>query len=379
MSIFPPNKVVAAVWQRATERRLLRRLVRRGSQSFSLAVMLCSGLTPEAVFAAKSSKNDKASQQKSCQVLTVSPAGKLIDRLPLQDHSKGDDLKDFEKAVESLVTAFRKGDSQALAAMFHPRLKMTAAVVANQLAELRARYVEPMDISPLKLLWLDTVDGDPAAIPCDFDAAVVNPLYGYKNQASILFQASGQLDIARIMIGLVPMPDRDNKGVGGWKIGYFYSQQWTHAGKDPLAWIQSARVALNQKHPYASWVQFDVAEKLLRSNGFASYAAHEAVIAERDSIMSVKDWLAETGKYSEGLRMEDAVSLLVPRGAGVLFKLRLVKELSTVEIQGHCKGIAKVLTQAKLSEGLSGIRCAYYRPGESLLKDSVTGGLFVPF
>ncbi|NBQ54438.1 MAG: hypothetical protein EBU49_12795 [Proteobacteria bacterium] len=181
------------------------------------------------------------------------------------------------------------------------------------------------------------------------------------------------------MIGLVPMPDRDKKGSGGWKIGYFHSQQWTHAGKDPLAWIQSARAALNQKHPYASWVQFDVAEKLLRSNSFASYAAHEAVIAERDSIMSAKDWLAETGKYSEGLRMEDAVSLLVPQGAGVLFKLRLVKELSTVEIQGHCKGIAKVLTQAKLSEGLTGIRCAYYRPGESLAKDSVTGGLFVPF
>ncbi len=341
--------------------------------------MLSSGRTPSVVLAATPDRIEKSSPKKSCQVLTVSPAGKLVDRLPVQDDSKVDDSKSFEKAVESLVIAMRKGDSQALATMFHPRLKMTASVVANQLAELRARYVEPVDISPLKLLWLDTVDGDPAAIPCNFDGAMVNPLYGYKNQATFLFQASGQLDIARIMIGLVPMPDRDNKVSAVWKIGYFHSQQWTHAGKDPLAWIQSARTALNQKHPYASWVQFDVAEKLLRSNGFASYAAHEAVIAERDSIMSAKEWLAETGKYSEGLRLEDAVSLLVPRGAGVLFKLRLMKELSTVEIQSHCKGIAKVLTQSKLSEGLSGIRCSYYRPGETLAKDSVTGGLFVPF
>ena len=73
------------------------------------------------------------------------------------------------------------------------------------------------------------------------------------------------------------------------------------------------------------------------------------------------------------------MSLLVPRGAGVLFKLRLVKELSTVEIQTHCKAVVNSLTQNHLAEGLSGIRCAYYRPGESLAKDSVTGGLFIPF
>ncbi len=375
------------MWPRAIERRLIA-LVSRLAQRAFLVAMLFSCLPSEYIFAANSHKNEKSSSKKSCHVLTVSPAGKLVDRLPTEnsasDLSKPSievDSKGFEKVVEALVTAFRKGDSEALSAMFHPRLKMTAAVVANQLAELRARYVEPMDISPLKLLWLDTVDGDPAAIPCDFDGASVNPLYGYKNQASFLFQASGQLDIARIMIGLVPMPvpDRNIKGAGGWKIGYFHSQQWTHAGKDPLAWIESARAVLKQKHPYASWVQFDVAEKLLRSNAFASYAAHESVIAERDSIMSAKDWLVETSKYSEGLRLEDAVSLLVPRGAGVLFKLRLAKELSTVEIQRHCTGIAKVLTESKLSEGLSGIRCAYYRLGESLAKDSVTGGLFVPF
>ena len=373
MSISPLNKVVAAVLPKAIDRLRLMPVGQFGLL-FLFFFAVSSSFASSAGLAAQTKNKEKSTRQKSCQVLTVSPAGKIVDRLPVHD-----DLKGFEETVESIVTAMRKGDSDALAAKFHPRLKMTSAVMANQLAELRARYVEPVDISPLKLLLLDTVDGDPAGISCDFDGAKVNPLYGYSHQASLLFQASGQLDIARIMIGLVPMPDRDNKSNGGWKVGYFYSQQWTHAGKDPLAWIESARLVLKQKHPYASWVQFDVGEKLLRSNGFASYAAHDAVVAERDSIMTAKDWLAETGKYSVGLRLEDAASLLVPGGAGVLFKLRLVKELSTVEIQAHCNDIAKSLTHANLSKGMAGIRCSYYRPNESLAKDSATGGLFVPF
>ena len=356
----------------------------------SWTVLAFSGLISAAALAAKPNKKAKSSRQKSCQVWTVSPAGKLVDSLPALDSlAAPEETAGFDQMVESVATAIRKGDSESLAALFHPRLDMTAPVIASQLAEIRSRYVEPVEILPLKLLWLDTVDGDPGAIPCDYDGITLNPLYGYSHQASFLFQASGQLDIARIMIALVPVPPRTGNDTGNsqanrkttptWKIGSFHSQQWTHGAKDPLAWIETARITLKQKYPYAAWVQFDVAEKLLRANSIASYAAHDAVVAERDAIMPLNSWLTETRKHSGGLALEDAVSLLVPRGAGVLFKLRLVKELSTVEIQTHCKAVVNSLTQNHLAEGLSGIRCAYYRPGESLAKDSVTGGLFIPF
>jgi hypothetical protein len=312
---------------------------------------------------------------RSCQVLTVSPSGKLVDR-PKTSAIPSPAIDSFATTVETIAAGLKKGDAASLASLFHQRLKMTSAVLANRLAELRARYGDPVDISPLKAMWLDTVDGDPAPIPCDFDGVTVNPLYGYSQQASLWFQASGQADIARIMIGVVPVPQ--SRG-GGWKIGYLHVQQWTHAGKDPLAWIESARVTRDQKHPIGAWTQFDIAEKLLRGSGFATYAAQSGAISERDAIMSPKQWLAEIARHSNGLAFEDAVSLLAPRGAGVWMKVRLAKELSTVEIQDHCKAVAKNLTTSKLSDGLSGIRCSYYRPGESLAKDSATGGLFVPF
>lgn len=359
MSTYPRKRVVAAVWRRATDLLPL----------IALALLLA---IPEA--AAAGEKPAKAGVR-SCQVLTVAPSGKLVDR-PETSAIPAPAIDSFASVVEAISTGLKKGDVASLAPLFHPRLKMTSAVLANRLAELRARYGDPVDISPLKAMWLNTGDGDPAPIPCDFDGVTLNPLYGYNQQASLWFQASGQADIARVMMGIVPVPTIRG---GGWKIGYLHIQQWTHAGKDPLAWIESARATRDKKHGYGAWTQFDLAEKLLRSSGFATYAAHSGATSERDAIMSAKQWIAETGKHSNGLVLEDAVSLLAPRGAGAWMKLRLAKELSTVEIQDHCKAVAKNLTQAGLSPGLSGIRCSYYLPGESLAKDSATGGLFVPF
>ncbi len=356
------NKVAAVAWLRASS------LIRLGSLGVALACFLDS--------------NFALAGAKSCEVLTVSPSGKLVDRpksAPGSVLSKKS-IDEFAAVVEKISSGMRKGDAADLVSLFHPRLKMTSPVLANNLAELHARYVDPVDIAPLKVMWLDTVDGDPGPIPCDFDGAVLNPLYGYSQQASLWLQASGQADIARVMIGIVPVPD--SRG-GGWKIGYFHIQQWTHAGKDPLAWIESARAARDKKQSFGAWAQFDIAEKLLRSSGFASYAAQSGAAAERDAMMSRKDWLAKAGGNSGSIPggpvFEEAVSLLAPGGAGVWMKLRLAKELSTVEIQDHCKSVAKSLTQAKLSGGLSGVRCSYYLPRESLAKDSATGGLFVPF
>ena len=366
MSTCLRNKVVAVVWRKAID----------------LSPVLIPFLV---IFAFLSHSGSADAAAKSCEVLTIAPSGKIVDRpksLPgsVLDKASPASNDDFAAVVEKISNGMRKGDAADLVSLFHPRLKMTSPVLANTLAELRARYGDPVDIAPLKVMWLDTVDGDPAPIPCDFDGAILNPLYGYAQQASLWLQATGQADIARVMVGIVPVPA--SRG-GGWKIGYFHVQQWTHAGKDPLAWIESARAARDKKQLFGAWTQFDIAEKLLRSSGFASYAVQSGAATERDAIMSRKDWLAKAGGHSGSLSggpaFEDAVSLLAPGGAGVWMKLRLAKELSTVEIQDHCKSVAKSLTQAKLSDGLSGVRCSYYLPRESLAKDSATGGLFVPF
>ncbi|MEY4630645.1 MAG: hypothetical protein RIQ81_765 [Pseudomonadota bacterium] len=341
---------------------------------FFLAAMILASASTSRAAPDRQSRVPKKQLASSCQAITVTPAGKLVDfKAPSgMPAAKADSLVEVVAAISG---AMATGDAQKLAGFFHPRLKLNVATISSQLAEIRARYGEPVSFNPLKLLLVRSPGGDTTPVACDFDGVVLNPLYGYDHQASLWFQATGQQDIARVMMGIVPLPDRLG---GGWRIGNFHTQQWTHAGRDPLAWIETARTARSAKNALAAWTMFDITEKLLRPSAFAAYQAHDMVAVERDSLMSRADWLAAVSTTPPDLKVEGAVSLLVRGGAGILYKLRLVKELSSNEIQEHCRSTAKNLMARKDTKGLAGIRCEYYRPGESLNKDSVIGGLFVP-
>jgi hypothetical protein len=251
---------------------------------------------------------------------------------------------------------------------------MDGVTVQAELRELRARYGDPVAYSPLRLMVLNSETGI-TPVSCDFEATGLKPLNGYDYQASFWMQASGQNEIARLMFGLVKVPPRLG---GGWKIGYFHKQQWSHDGKDPLAWIESGRAAREKKHLIAAWAMLDIAEKLLRSSNFVSWAAHEMVIVERDAIMSRDKWKKLISAMVHEMKVEDVSSLLASGGAGVLIKLRLAKDSSFNQIEKHCKEIVKNLTAEVSATGLAGARCSYYRPGEPLEKESFTGGLFVP-
>lgn len=305
-----------------------------------------------------------------CIVMKVTPSGQLLGKLS----EDVPDSKILFKTIETISQAIRSNDAGALVKLFHPRLKINKAQVESRLAEIHARYVDPVDISPLKLMWLDTVDGHPGLVPCDFDGAQVKPLHGYRFQASLWFQATGQRDIARVMVAVVPVPKYLG---GGWRIGAFHVQQWTHAGKDPLTWIQSARKSLGAKQSYQAWAEFDIAAKLLKDNQSVSYAAYPEVLAERDQVITAANLRSKISAMTSGLTVEEIGSLLAIDGAGMLLKLRLVKELSTNEIQKNCSAVVKKLAESGMAKGMAGVRCMYYRPGESLSRDGVTGGVFI--
>lgn len=315
-------------------------------------------------------KSRSKSQVASCAVMTVTPAGRLMDKLP----EDAPEVAGFTDIVEQVSRSVRNSDAETLVKLFHPRLKMDKASVQSRLAEIHARYVDPVDISPLKLMWLDTVSGLPGHVDCDFDGASVKPLHGYRYQGSLWLQATGQRDIARLMIAVVPVPKYLG---GGWRIGSFHVQQWTHAGKDPLTWLESARKSAVAKQDFLAWAEFDIAAKLLKDNQIVSYAAYLPVIADRDRVISQAGLRSKIGKMTGGLAVEEVASLLALDGAGLLVKLRLVKELSTNDIQKNCNGVVKNLAESGAAKGLSGVRCMYYRPGESLAKDGITGGIFI--
>lgn len=318
-------------------------------------------------------KSSPGSEKSSCKVVTVTPTGVPVD-FAAPDAGTKSQVDGLSAIVGQISRGFAAGDPEALAALFHPRLKMDAATMKSELRELRARYGDPVSYTALKLMVFQPGQAM-APVPCDFEGVILKPLNGYDYQASFWIQASGQNEIARLMLGLVQVPERLG---GGWRIGYFHKQQWTHDGKDPLAWIEAGRAARDAKHPLAAWAMMDLAEKLLRSSNFVNWIARDMVITERDAIMGREKWKKSIAALVPEMKVEDVSSLLASGGAGVFVKLRLAKEVSFNDLDKQCRETVKNLTADNSTTGLVGVRCLYYRPGESLEKESFTGGLFVP-
>ena len=339
--------------------------------SFLFFFLICTGVMTTAVHAA--GKSAKAPAKASCKVVTVSPGGVPVD-FSAPDSGTKAQVGGISGVVGQISRGFVAGDAEALAGLFHPRLKMDSVTMKAELREIRARYGDPVSYTPLKLMILET-GGDMAPVACDFEGAMVKPLNGYDYQASLWLQASGQNEIARLMLGLVQVSERLG---GGWRIGYLHKQQWTHAGKDPLSWVEAGRAARDAKHPVAAWTMMDIAEKLLRGSSFVNWMAHDMVIAERNAIMGQDKWKKSIAGFVNDLKVEDVSSLLAEKGAGVWIKLRLAREVSFNEIEKNCRQTVKNLTADASAAGLAGAKCSYYRPGEPLEKESFTGGLFVP-
>lgn len=296
-------------------------------------------------------------------------AGSCLPLGPAQRQSTDAGL---ERTLKDIAAAIKDKDARALQPLFHPRLNTSLAAIQTTYARMGQTYGAPFEISIFRLWAFNTVDGNPKGLECNEDGLKAFPLYGYPLQFGAWLQVMGQNELGRLYIGLVPYS-------GGWRIGAFQLQQWTHAGKDAAVWaeagLKSARLGLKE----AAFVQFDIAAKLLDGGGFMDINARQEMVSKRDGVLTPPEWDQRIRAAVKDHEVAYAASMLVTDGAGLLLRLRIPGEIALDTMKGRCQQIAQLLAQSPWAQPLAGVRCAFLLPQEKANLDGGLGAIYVPF
>jgi hypothetical protein len=322
---------------------------------------------------------------------TLVPA-KLEDRSPREvirkkifpDGSAGRDCKIMSKDpkgiveadssltlfIQSLVRSIKTGDAKALQVLFHPQLKVRTPQAQGALTSIQRISGDKIDATLFRAYGINSLDGLTTPIECADDGLLVHPLFSHPFQVGLWVQVMGADEITRVYAVLVPTKDK-------WLIGAWHVQQWTHAGKDYVAWRQEAETFLEKKQDLAAWIYLDITSKLLDGGKFLVFPVMNDVIAEKQKILgskSLKDVLAPKFKDE---KLVYASTLFSRKGAAVLLRFLIPGEWSAVTIRDHCKQKLKDISTESWATALAGIRCDYVLPKESIEKEGVLGGIFI--
>jgi len=278
----------------------------------------------------------------------------------------------FDAFIADLIKGVRTKDAMVMQPLFHPRLNTSLFAVKEMLTKIDATLGGPLDVSVYRLWAINTVDGTPKGQLCDSDEATVYPHYGYSLQFGIWLQIMGQREIGRAFATIVPVGDK-------WYLGSFYAQQWTHADKDPVAWIQQANKDLEKGHKEAAYIEYDLAAKLLEVGKNLSLELTTQVNTARDQIMKQPEFVSFMAKTLNGESVVYAASMLVTDGAGIMVRLKVPGEVALNDMKQRCRKLTDQLAKQSWSSGLSGLRCAFILPSEKPELDGALGSIYIPF
>ena len=278
----------------------------------------------------------------------------------------------IDQFIADLIRAIRTKDALILQPMFHPRLNTSLFALKEALAKIDATFGGPLDVSIYRLWALNTVNGSAKGLECIDDKVTVYPHYGYSLQFGLWLQVMGQKEVGRIFTTIVPVEDK-------WYLGSFQSQQWTHAAKDPSAWIEDAAKDVSKGYKESAYIKYDIAYKLLDSGKNLKVATADDAAKERDSLFSRQSFGELIRKLLPDEHVAYTATMLVTDGAGILVRIHSPGEISLVDMKARCRKIADTLTKQTWTSSLAGVRCAYLMPGEKGEFDGGMGSLFVPF
>jgi len=335
---------------------------------FTLILSFHLALWSPATLAGETSADETLRQQ----IFKVEIAKPACKQVKISTRGQSDLAPKLDTFISDLMRAIRTKDAMVMQPLFHPRLSTGLFAVKEILAKIDSNLGGPLDVSVYRLWAINTVDGTPKGQLCDSDEATVYPHYGYSLQFGIWLQIMGQKEIGRAFATIVPVGDK-------WYLGSFYSQQWTHANKDPVAWIEQANKDLEKGHKVAAYLEYDLAAKLLEVGKNLSLELTNQVNAARDQIMSKTEFVNFMAKTMSGESVVYAASMLVTDGAGIMVRLRVPGEVALTDMKQRCRKLADQLAKQSWSNGLSGLRCAFILPPEKPEFDGALGSLYLPF
>jgi hypothetical protein len=165
---------------------------------------------------------------------------------------------------------------------------------------------------------------------------------------------------------------------GRWYLGAWHFQQWSHAEKDYVAWIEAARKAKQAKAIEASFVMYDIARKLISNNRFLELADEAPLLKEQGETMSESAWQTSMRAVLKDYDVIHVSSLLADDGPGLLIRFRIAEEMSAVAIRNHCQTVTKLFLEQKwYGDFMGGIKCSYVIKGEPEDKEGALGGMFI--
>ncbi len=294
----------------------------------------------------------------SCKPLTSHPSG-TISITPLLD-----------QFVKKALISFNTESSQELAKLFHPRLGIKEAQLTEILAKLHTTYGQKLEITVNRLWALNTVDGTPLGLKCTDPEITLNTLYGYNLQFVLWLQIMGSEEIGRIYLPIV-------FSSGKWLLGGLHVHQWTHDLKNYADWANRAQSSKDQNLDLVAFIEYDLAEKLGNGDRFFILSDIPKIEEKKKAIMTSKDFETKIKSLFPTQAAVYVSTLFVKKGAGILLRFRVDKEISLNSMKEFCNKTKDNLAKVPWSKKIAAIRCSFVLPKEDPEKEGLMGGILL--
>jgi hypothetical protein len=165
--------------------------------------------------------------------------------------------------------------------------------------------------------------------------------------------------------------------IGGWFIGNFQWQQWTHQAKESKDWIEEADKLMATKNYIAAWIYYDLAKKLINGASYFEMDLEKIIVDHQNKFAPGATWQNQVASFFPSEKVSYLASILTTGGAGILFRFSIEKEISAHQIRENCKNHLRSLLDQQWFGAMSGIRCSYLLPSENPEKEGRLGGLYL--
>ena len=300
----------------------------------------------------------EGSPKRDCKIASKDPAG-VVESDP-----------GLTTALQALIKGINASDADILVPLFHPQLKVKSGVVKGALTSISGISGANLDATLFRAYAMNSLTGETAAIPCPEDGLHLHPLYGHPFQVGAWIQVLGRDEISRVYVILIPTKDK-------WQIGAWHVQQWSHAGKDFMAWRDEAAALASKKDELAAWLYYDLTAKLMDGGKFIVFPVAADIAAERGKLLGGKPLIEALAAKLPKEKLVYASSLFSRKGVSILLRFGIPAEWSANAIREHCRQKFTELTKEPWMAAIAGIRCGYVMPQESTQKEGVLGGIFV--
>ena len=277
----------------------------------------------------------------------------------------------LEKILSTLKKSIETNDHYAIQKLFHPRLAVSTGALKQIYIKIETNIGKKVEANIERVWALYTKDGSSEDIECENDELFISPQYGYDFQYGVWVSILGAKELGKIFLSLVPTNNH-------LYIGAFHFQIWTHMKKDYIGWIKDADIDYKEKNLISAFIKYDLAKKLIFGKSFYRLKSESEIDKFIDENLNRKVWEQLLVDSLPSDTLIHATSILASKGAGLMLRFSLDKELSSYDIKEHCKKVFRTLDKQQWFKKLHGVRCGYNLPQESNhLKDGVLGSIFI--